>query len=68
MLFLATAIAAICSLGAVLATAGGVSFDARFGERSAILFDAKLLLREDGRIRLSDRGLELADSVFAEFV
>jgi oxygen-independent coproporphyrinogen III oxidase len=46
----------------------GVSFDARFGERSAILFDAKLLLREDGRIRLSDRGLELADSVFAEFV
>jgi oxygen-independent coproporphyrinogen III oxidase len=46
----------------------GVSFDARFGERSAILFDAKLLLREDGRICLSDRGLELADSVFAEFV
>jgi hypothetical protein len=33
-----------------------------------MLFDAKLLLREDGRIRLSDRGLEVADSVFAEFV
>ena len=46
----------------------GVSFDTRFGERSSILFDAKLLMRERGRIRLSDRGLELADSVFAEFV
>ena len=46
----------------------GLSFDARFGARSAILFDAKLILREGGRIRLSDRGLELADSVFAEFV
>jgi oxygen-independent coproporphyrinogen III oxidase len=46
----------------------GVSFDARFGEQAASLFDAELLLREDGRIRLSDRGLELADSVFAEFV
>jgi oxygen-independent coproporphyrinogen III oxidase len=46
----------------------GVSFDDRFGARSSILFDAKLLMREGGRIRLSDRGLELADSVFAEFV
>ena len=46
----------------------GVSFDARFGAQTADLFDAELLLREDGRIRLSDRGLELADSVFAEFV
>jgi oxygen-independent coproporphyrinogen-3 oxidase len=46
----------------------GLSFDARFGARSAILFDAKLILQEGGRIRLSDRGLELADSVFAEFV
>ena len=45
-----------------------LSFDARFGARSAILFDAKLILQEGGRIRLSDRGLELADSVFAEFV
>jgi oxygen-independent coproporphyrinogen III oxidase len=50
------------------ATRFGVSFDTRFGERSSILFDAKLLVREGGRIRLSDRGLELADSVFAEFV
>jgi oxygen-independent coproporphyrinogen-3 oxidase len=46
----------------------GVSFDDRFGKRSSILFDAKLLVREGGRIRLSERGLELADSVFAEFV
>jgi putative oxygen-independent coproporphyrinogen III oxidase len=46
----------------------GVSFDARFGAQAAPLFDAELLLREDGRIRLSDRGLELADSIFAEFV
>ena len=46
----------------------GRTFDAIFGARSALLFDAKLLLRESGRIRLSDRGLELADSVFAEFV
>ena len=46
----------------------GVSFDAQFGAQAASLFDAGLLLREDGRIRLSDRGLELADSVFAEFV
>jgi oxygen-independent coproporphyrinogen-3 oxidase len=46
----------------------GVSFDAQFGAQAASLFDAGLLLREDGRIRLSDRGLELADSVFAQFV
>jgi oxygen-independent coproporphyrinogen-3 oxidase len=46
----------------------GRSFEVIFGARSAMLFDAKLLLREDGRIRLSDRGLEVADSVFAEFV
>jgi putative oxygen-independent coproporphyrinogen III oxidase len=46
----------------------GVTFDTRFGEQAASLFDAKLLLREDGRIRLTDRGLELADSIFAEFV
>ena len=46
----------------------GVSFDERFGAQAANLFDAALLLREDGRIRLSGRGLEVADSVFAEFV
>jgi putative oxygen-independent coproporphyrinogen III oxidase len=46
----------------------GASFDARFATQAARLLDAELLLREGGRIRLSDRGLELADSVFAEFV
>jgi oxygen-independent coproporphyrinogen III oxidase len=46
----------------------GVSFDARFGSPAARLLETELLLREGGRIRLSDRGLELADSVFAEFV
>jgi oxygen-independent coproporphyrinogen-3 oxidase len=46
----------------------GVTFDARFGTQAESLFDAALLLRDDGRIRLSDRGLELADSIFAEFV
>jgi len=46
----------------------GVSFDTRFGAQTVSLFDAGLLLREDGRVRLSDRGLELADSIFAEFV
>jgi oxygen-independent coproporphyrinogen III oxidase len=46
----------------------GVTFDTQFGTQAADLFDAGLLLRENGRIRLSDRGLELADSVFAEFV
>ena len=46
----------------------GVTFDTRFGAQAASLFDAELLLREGGRIRLTDRGLELADSIFAEFV
>jgi oxygen-independent coproporphyrinogen-3 oxidase len=46
----------------------GLSFEASFGAHAARLLDAALLLHENGRIRLSDRGLELADSVFAEFV
>jgi putative oxygen-independent coproporphyrinogen III oxidase len=46
----------------------GESFDARFGERAAPLVDGGMLLRTADRICLSDRGLELADSVFAEFV
>ncbi|HKV54536.1 MAG TPA: hypothetical protein VJN94_07810, partial [Candidatus Binataceae bacterium] len=46
----------------------GESFDARFGLGSARLFDGGLLIREGGRIYLSERGLELADSVFAEFL
>ncbi len=46
----------------------GESFESAFGERAARLFEGGLLVREDGRIYLSDRGLELADSVFAEFI
>jgi putative oxygen-independent coproporphyrinogen III oxidase len=46
----------------------GCDFDGVFGARSARLLDGKLLERRDGRIRLTDRGLELADSVFAQFV
>jgi oxygen-independent coproporphyrinogen III oxidase len=44
------------------------SFDAMFGACAGRLVDGGLLVRNDGRIYLSDRGLELADSVFAEFV
>jgi oxygen-independent coproporphyrinogen-3 oxidase len=46
----------------------GCEFEQVFGARAARLFEARLLLQEHGRILLSDRGLELADSVFAEFV
>jgi oxygen-independent coproporphyrinogen-3 oxidase len=51
-------------------------FHARFGEEFAVAFGVigsrliadRLLIEDDGRIFLSDRGLELADSVFAKFV
>ncbi len=46
----------------------GADFDSVFGHRAARLFDGGLLLRDGDHIRLSERGLELADSVFAEFV
>ena len=46
----------------------GESFDRAFGARAARLFEGGLLLRDEERIRLSERGLELADSVFAEFI
>jgi oxygen-independent coproporphyrinogen-3 oxidase len=46
----------------------GASFDERFGNRAANLFEGGLLIRGDGHVFLSDRGLELADSVFAEFL
>ena len=46
----------------------GESFDSAFGGRAARLFEGSLLLRDEGRIYLSERGLELADSVFAEFI
>jgi len=46
----------------------GQRFDEIFGARAAALFESQLLIRDGDRIRLSDRGLELADSIFAEFV
>jgi oxygen-independent coproporphyrinogen III oxidase len=46
----------------------GRRFDDVFGTRTARLVEGGLLVRNAGRISLSDRGLELADSVFAEFV
>jgi oxygen-independent coproporphyrinogen-3 oxidase len=46
----------------------GESFDRVFGARAARLFEGELLVRDEGRIYLSERGLELADSVFAEFI
>jgi oxygen-independent coproporphyrinogen III oxidase len=46
----------------------GITFEERFGARAQRLFDGGLLLRDGDRVRLSERGLELADSVFAEFL
>jgi oxygen-independent coproporphyrinogen-3 oxidase len=46
----------------------GREFDEVFGGRAARMSEDGLLAREHGRLRLTDRGLELADSVFAEFV
>jgi oxygen-independent coproporphyrinogen-3 oxidase len=46
----------------------GHSFDHRFGEVASRLIDDGLLERAGARIRLTNRGIELADSVFAEFV
>ena len=46
----------------------GASFDQIFGARARTMVEGSLLIRENDRIRLSDRGLEVADSVFAEFV
>jgi oxygen-independent coproporphyrinogen-3 oxidase len=46
----------------------GESFDSVFGARAARLFEGELLIRDAGRIYLGERGLELADSVFAEFI
>ncbi|MBF6569666.1 MAG: radical SAM family heme chaperone HemW [Candidatus Binataceae bacterium] len=43
-------------------------FNEIFGAQAIKLVADGLLINQDGRVRLSDRGLELADSVFAEFV
>jgi oxygen-independent coproporphyrinogen-3 oxidase len=46
----------------------GQTLDDRFGGVAQRLITDGLLLRDDDRVRLSDRGLELADAVFAEFL
>ncbi len=46
----------------------GRSFDEVFGARAARLFEGGMLERANGRVRLTERGVELADSVFAEFI
>jgi oxygen-independent coproporphyrinogen-3 oxidase len=46
----------------------GTDFATFFGAKVAALFENELLIRSQGRVFLSDRGLELADSVFAEFL
>jgi oxygen-independent coproporphyrinogen-3 oxidase len=46
----------------------GREFDEVFGARAARMAADGLLVREHGRIKLTDRGLELADTVFAEFI
>jgi len=46
----------------------GRTFDEVFGACASRLVEDGLLVRDNQRIYLSDRGLELADSVFAEFV
>ncbi len=46
----------------------GKTFDDAFGARSRDLVKSGLLEYERDRVRLTERGLELADSVFAEFV
>lgn len=46
----------------------GIDFADAFGARAARLFEGGLMERAGDRIRLTDRGVELADSIFAEFV
>jgi oxygen-independent coproporphyrinogen-3 oxidase len=46
----------------------GRGFDSVFSARAVPLIESGLLICSEDRIRLSDRGLELADTVFAEFV
>jgi oxygen-independent coproporphyrinogen-3 oxidase len=44
------------------------NFECIFGSVATPLFNNGLLTLDRGRIKLTDRGLEMADSVFAEFV
>ncbi|HUA33924.1 MAG TPA: radical SAM family heme chaperone HemW [Candidatus Binataceae bacterium] len=55
------------ALGA-FASRFGRSFEDAFGTQSDKLLDGGLLINDRGQLYLTDRGLELADSVFAEFI
>lgn len=46
----------------------GADFEEVFGTHTRRLFEGGLLENRVGQIRLTERGLELADSVFAEFL
>jgi len=46
----------------------GRSFEDAFGTQSHKLLEGGLLINDRGQLYLTDRGLELADSVFAEFI
>ncbi len=46
----------------------GRNFECIFGALATPLFNNGLLMLERGRVKLTERGLEMADSVFAEFV
>jgi oxygen-independent coproporphyrinogen III oxidase len=46
----------------------GRNFECIFGRVATPLFNNGLMTLENGRIKLTDRGVEMADSVFAEFV
>jgi oxygen-independent coproporphyrinogen-3 oxidase len=46
----------------------GINFDSRYGEPTVRLTEAGFLEREPDRLYLTERGIEVADSVFAEYV
>jgi oxygen-independent coproporphyrinogen-3 oxidase len=46
----------------------GRNFECIFGRIATPLFNNGLMTLDQGRIKLTDRGIEMADSVFAEFV
>jgi oxygen-independent coproporphyrinogen-3 oxidase len=46
----------------------GRNFECIFGRVATPLFNDGLMTLEGGRIKLTDRGVEMADSVFADFV
>ena len=52
----------------ILSTRYGVDVWGRFGDRLAPYLDAGILLRQDGRLRLTRPGMLLANEVMSVFV